>query len=179
MNLRTIHETDAESFLLLLSQIERESIYALLEARERTTSISEQRDEIREVLARDNQIIFVVEDRDKLVGWLGLYGGGYHRTQHSALLGIGILEAYHRKGIGTWLFEEAEKWAWEKKLRRLELLVAAENKPGINLYRKMGFQIEGTKRDSYRIDDKYVDEYLMAKLLIKAPPPKHNPYPKW
>ncbi|MEM7373322.1 MAG: GNAT family N-acetyltransferase [Bacteroidota bacterium] len=179
MNLRKIHETDAEPFLRLLEQIERESPFALLEPNERTTSIREQKEDIQDILARDNQIIFVVEDRDQLVGWLGIYGGGYRRNHHSGLVAVGVLESYHRQGIGKWLFEEGEKWAWKQKFRRLELLVAAENKPGIGLYRKMGYQIEGTKRDSYQIDDRFVDEYLMAKLLIKPEPPEHNPYPKW
>ena len=33
--------------------------------------------------------------------------------------------------------------------------------------KKMGFEIEGTKRDSLRVDGVYVDEYYMAKLLTE------------
>ena len=110
MNLRNIHETDAEAYIRLLEQIETESLFALLEARERKTTIQAQREEIREILASENQMIFVVEDRDQLVGWLGAFGGAYNRTRHAALIGIGIREAYHRQGIGTWLFQELEKY---------------------------------------------------------------------
>ncbi len=39
------------------------------------------------------------------------------------------------------------------------------NTAGIALYKKMGFEIEGTKRNSLFIDGKYVDEYYMSKLL--------------
>jgi len=45
------------------------------------------------------------------------------------------------------------------------LTVVTQNKAGLSLYKKMGFEIEGTKRDSLFIDGKYVDEYYMSKLL--------------
>jgi len=179
LNLREIHITDAEAYLRLLTQIEKESPYALLEPGERRTSIREQQEEIDQILHHPNQMMWVVEDRDQLVGWLGAYGADFRRTAHSVLIGIGVLEAYSRQGIGTWLFETLEAWAWENGIRRLELYVASINQAGIKLYRKMGFQIEGTKRDSYKVNDRFLDEYLMSKILAKPEPPKKNLYPKW
>lgn len=179
MNLREIHVTDAEAYLDLLKDIESESPYSLLKPNERKTTIREQMEEIEDILSRDNQIIFVIEDGPKLVAWLGAFGQSYYRVNHSVIIGIGVRKGYRRQGWGTLLFTELEKWAWKGGIRRLELLVQNDNKPAISLYRKMGFQIEGTKRDSYQIDGRYVDEYLMAKLLIEPEPPKRNPYPKW
>lgn len=39
------------------------------------------------------------------------------------------------------------------------------NLAGIALYKKMGFEIEGRKRHSLRVNGAYVDEYYMSKLL--------------
>lgn len=179
MNLREIHITDAEAYLDLLETVEAESPYALLEADERRTTIRDLMYEIEEVLAQPNQTILVVEDRDLLVGWVGAFGERYRRVQHAALVGVGVREAYHRQGIGTWLFTELETWAWQQGIRRLELVVHTENRPAIGLYRKMGFQIEGTKRASYCLDGRDHNEYLMAKLLHKETPPPHNPPHRW
>lgn len=179
MNLREIHVTDAEAYLKLLSSIEADSPYALLEPGERRNTIRDQMEEIESILARPNQTILIVEDGAELVGWIGAFGEHYRRIRHSVLVGIGVRSDYRGRGIGTWLMGELEKWAWGNQIRRMELLVQTSNKTGINLYRKMGFQIEGTKRDSYVIDGKYVDEYLMSKLLIKPEKPKKNPFPKW
>ncbi|MDX2248493.1 MAG: GNAT family N-acetyltransferase [Bacteroidia bacterium] len=179
MNLREIHVTDAEAYLDLLSSIESESPYALLEPGERRTTIREQMAEIEAILARDNQTILVVEDGADLVGWLGAFGETYRRVEHNVLLGVGVHENYRRRGIGTWLFTEIEKWAWDQNIRRMELLVLTQNKPAISLYRKMGFQIEGTKRESYLLNGEYLDEYLMSKLLVRPEPPRRNPFPKW
>lgn len=179
MNLREIHVTDAEAYLELMTAIEEESPYALLEAGERRTSVREQMDEINHILSADNQTILIVEDGATLVGWIGAFGERYQRISHSVLVGVGVRKTYQGKGIGTWLFEELEKWAWDRQIRRLELLVATKNKAGSKLYRKMGFQIEGTKRESYQIDGEYIDEYLMAKLLKQPEPPKKDRFPKW
>jgi RimJ/RimL family protein N-acetyltransferase len=39
------------------------------------------------------------------------------------------------------------------------------NEAGLALYKKMGFKIEGTKKDSLFVDGVYIDEYYMSKLL--------------
>ncbi len=41
----------------------------------------------------------------------------------------------------------------------------AHNTAGIALYKKQGFEIEGTRRHAYIINGQYVDEYYMAKIL--------------
>ncbi|GAB4416140.1 MAG: GNAT family N-acetyltransferase [Bacteroidia bacterium] len=179
MNLRPIHITDAEAYLDLLHQLDASSAYTLVEPGERLTAIREQMDEIRSIEASPNQCLLIVEDGDLLVAWIGAFGSSYRRIRHTVSIGIGVIAAYQRRGIGTWLFEELEAWAWKRDISRLELLVAAENKPAISLYRKMGFQIEGTKRESYRLDARLIDEYLMSKLLKKPVPPPHNPPPRW
>lgn len=37
--------------------------------------------------------------------------------------------------------------------------------PGIALYKKQGFEIEGTRKHAYIINGQYVDEYYMGKIL--------------
>jgi len=39
------------------------------------------------------------------------------------------------------------------------------NHLGIALYKKMGFQIEGTAPDALQVDGAYVDLHYMSKLL--------------
>lgn len=164
-HLREIHEMDAAALLDLFRSMEDDSPFVLLDAGERTTSISEQREEIRSILAQDNQMMWVIENGPELVAWLGAWGERYRRVRHSVLIGVGVRKGYRRKGLGAALFTQLEKWARKHGISRLELVVAVENVPAIALYEKMGFEIEGVKRKSYRIGTERVDEYLMAKLL--------------
>lgn len=78
---------------------------------------------------------------------------------------LGSLQQYAGRGFGTALFTETEKWAKNAGLNRLELTVMAHNQRALALYKKVGFRIEGTARNSLVVDDAYVDEYYMAKLL--------------
>ena len=78
---------------------------------------------------------------------------------------IGILAGFRGRGVGTLLFQTMEAWAEEQGIHRLELTVAVPNEGGLGLYKKSGFEIEGVKRNSLYINQCYVDEYFMAKLL--------------
>ncbi len=165
LHIRPVQESDAEAFLTLAHTLDQETQFMMLEPGERTTSVEEQRQRISAVLQQPNQTILVAEQGGHLVGYLGAYGGAYRRNQHSAYIVIGILQAYAGQGVGTQLFIALEKWARQQHIHRLELTVMTHNERGVNLYRKMGFEIEGTKKDSLYIADHYVDEYYMARLL--------------
>ncbi len=165
MDIRAIRESDGEQFLLLGKALDKETQFMMLEPAERTTTIAEQTQQIRKLLAQDNQMIFVVEHEDQLVGFLGALGGNYRRNHDCVHVVIGIRQEFAGRGIGRALFEVLEKWAADHKLHRLELTVMSHNERAIHLYQKMGFSIEGTKKDSLLVDGRYVDEYYMARIL--------------
>ena len=165
MNIRAIRESDSEQFLLLGKLLDQETQFMMLEPGERTMTIEEQGQRIKSVLSQDNQIIFVVEHENRLVGFLGAFGGGFHRNRHCAHIVIGILQDYVGQRIGKQLFETLEGWAIDQKLHRLELTVMSHNERAIHLYQKMGYKTEGVKQDSLWVNGRYVDEYYMAKIL--------------
>lgn len=159
----TVH--DAEALMQLIKQVESESSYMLHDAGERNMTLEKQKKMIETFKQKENAIIFVTEEEGQLIGYLIVIGGDVKRQQHSAYLVIGILASSRGKGIGTVLFKEMESWARSRGIHRLELTTVVENDAGVGLYKKAGFEIEGTKRDSLQIDGKYVDEYYMGKLL--------------
>jgi RimJ/RimL family protein N-acetyltransferase len=163
--IREIKESDAEEFLSLCKRIDTETPSMMFEPDERLSTIREQRDEIREIISRDNQTIFVAEKDGQLIGYLTACGGRYQRNRQTIYIITGILQGYTSQGIGTMLFEEMERWAKEKEIHRLELTVMVHNEAALAFYKKMGFEIEGRKKHSLLINGTYVDEYWMAKLL--------------
>ena len=165
ITIRKIKEADAERYLQLRRQLDHETEFMMLEPGERTTGLEEEQTQIFQILQRENQTTFVVETDGELVGYLAATGGSFRRNKHCAYIVIGILQASSGQGLGTKLFIEAEQWANQQGIHRLELTVMAHNEAGIRLYKKMGFETEGIKRDSLYVDGKYIDEYYMAKLL--------------
>ncbi|SES67598.1 Protein N-acetyltransferase, RimJ/RimL family [Oceanobacillus limi] len=165
MDIREIQHSDAEKLADLMQQVDESSQYMLWEAGERKITTEGSQKMITGILESRNSNLFVAEDNGKLMGYLLAIGGNAKRNKHAAYLVIGIHSECRGKGVGTLLFNEVERWAMDQNVHRLELTVVTQNEAGLSLYRKMGFEIEGTKRDSLLIDDKYVDEYYMSKLL--------------
>ncbi|CRK82082.1 GNAT family N-acetyltransferase [Neobacillus massiliamazoniensis] len=165
MNIRKSRIADAENLVRLIKQVEEESEFMLMEAGERQITPEQQRQRIETFEKSENSAIFVAEDGNQLAGYLFAIGGTARRVKHSVYIVIGILKNFRGQGIGTNLFEKLYSWAIEHKIHRLELTVVTRNEAGLALYKKMGFEIEGTKRHSLRIDGEFVDEFSMAKLL--------------
>ena len=166
MLIREIKPDDAENLVNLIKRVETEAEYMLMESGERKTSPEQQRKHLERLEKQGNATIFVAENEDsELVGYLIVIGGSVNRTKHSAYLVIGVLKEYRGVGIGTRLFQELDAWAKTKNLLRLELTAVTQNDPGLSLYKKMGFEIEGTKRKSLLIDGAFFNEYFMSKIL--------------
>lgn len=165
MLVREITVPDAEPFMLLVQQVEEEASFMLMEPGERHMSVEGQKKQIESFREQENTTIFVAEEGNQLIGYVVIVGEKAKRVKHRAYLVIGVLQRYRGMGVGTYLFTEMEKWAMKKDICRLELTVVTENKAAIALYKKMGFQVEGTKRHSLHVQGKYYDEYMMGKLL--------------
>ncbi|MGE7602481.1 N-acetyltransferase family protein [Peribacillus sp. NPDC097675] len=165
MVIREIRVEDAEHFISLVKDVENTSEFMLMEPGERQTTPEQQRKQLEAMEHHENSTIFVAEEEGKLIGYLIAMGGRAKKTIHSAYLVIGILKEHRGKGIGNSLFQNVMKWAPQHQISRLELTAVTQNETAVALYKKYGFDIEGTKRNSLVIQGKSYNEYYMAKIL--------------
>ena len=165
MIIREVITKDAEKLAILMQQVDHNSQYMLWEAGERNIPTENQIKMIEGIKNKDNSTILVAEAEKELIGYMFILGGGARRQRHTAYIVVGILEEHRGKGIGTRLFSEMNEWASDNNIHRLELTVVIDNKAGVALYKKMGFEIEGIKKDSLLINDRFYDEYYMVKIL--------------
>lgn len=108
------------------------------------------------------------EDGEELVaGTAGIMIAASPRQRHTATLGIMIHKDYQNQGVGTRLMEAlldlADNWLM---LVRVELGVYTDNERAIALYKKLGFEIEGTRIKAAIRGGAYIDEYIMARLRV-------------
>lgn len=116
----------------------------------------------------ENAHLFVAELEEngtkKVIGLVGLHVNTNPRLRHSGSIGIMVDKDYQGMGIGRALMEKAldiaDNWLM---LVRVELGVYTDNEKAINLYKSLGFEIEGTKKYAAIRNGKYADEYIMAR----------------
>ena len=112
---------------------------------------------------RDYGLVACVEGQ--IVGMLSLQVSPRLRRAHVGDLGMAVHDKWAGKGVGSALIKAAidlaDKWL---NLTRLELTVYTDNEPALHLYKKLGFEIEGTHRKYAFRDGAYVDAYTMARV---------------
>lgn len=164
---RKLKQGESQRLWDLMNQLDDETRYMMYEPGERKEKTSDpgRLEGVIEDALDDSSFFLVAEDNDKLVGYISAQRERLKRVAHTAYIVVGILKKYTNQGIGTAFFQYLDAWAQEKKVSRLELTVVCENEAAVHLYKKAGFEIEGTKRMSFRLNGKFLDEYYMAKLI--------------
>ena len=109
--------------------------------------------------------LLVAEIEGEVVGVIGLHTSSRPRVNHKAEVGMMVRDDWKGKGVGAALMqaviELADKWL---NLTRIELTVFTDNESAIALYRKFGFEIEGTLRKYAFRDGEFVDAFAMARI---------------
>jgi len=111
-------------------------------------------------------VLLVACEGNDLVGMLGLHTNPEQpRRRHAATLGMTVRDDRQGRGVGTALvkaaLELADGWL---NLGRLELNVWVDNEPALRLYRKFGFDVEGTLRAYALREGRFVDAFAMSRL---------------
>ena len=163
---RPIGAADAEAFWRFLCRLDEETEYMMYEPGERAESGSAER--LKGFLARAEaagDLRLGVWEGEEIAGFISADRGSCRRNAHTAYVVVGIRPPWQHQGLGAELFRRLEAWARERGLARLELTVECPNAAALALYKKSGFEIEGLRRRSMRVNGQFVDEYEMAKLI--------------
>lgn len=158
--LRPIRLSDAPNFVKWSNDIEVNKF---------TTRRKSNRQEIekwiKSIPKDKTQKQFAIETKEgKHIGSIQLLE--INKLDQNALFAILIGDKkYWSSGYGYDASKSLISYAFNKmKLHKLYLNVYAYNKRAIGLYKKLGFKIEGTRRESVFYNNKFHDEYLMGLL---------------
>jgi len=117
----------------------------------------------------DTDYLLVACAGDRVIGHAGLHRTSKSpRRAHAMMVGMAIESAWQGKGVGTALLaaliDLADNWL---NVTRLELTVFVDNKRALALYRKFGFEVEGTYRAYALRNGRFTDSYAMARIKEK------------
>jgi RimJ/RimL family protein N-acetyltransferase len=125
----------------------------------------EERRYLRSIRRHPHAAVFVAEMDGTIIGRLSIARDAHPASDHVADVGLMVDRGHRRLGAGTALMVEAERWARQVGVRKIELHVFPYNEAAIALYEGLGYEREGFRRRHYRRGAELVDAILMAKEL--------------
>lgn len=163
--IREISIKDVENFIDLLSKIYDESEFTFYNPGEYSPTVSSASQHLEKYITSPSKAIYVAESDEQLVGYVFVNTETYERTQHEAVIYLGVKRYYQKQGIGQALINAIEAWSLNHNIRRIEATVVTENADAVELFKGVGFQIEGELKDKLFINGQYYNEFVMAKIL--------------
>ncbi|CAN5128763.1 GNAT family protein [soil metagenome] len=127
---------------------------------------------LREFVGRNlasDAALFVAVDEGRVVGWCDIVSPSIGPIKHRGTVGIGVLASHRGAGLGQRLLSAAIEKCDANGVTRIELEVRAGNARAIELYRRLGFEHESTRRGAILIDGRYSDAWTMARLHASIP----------
>ncbi|MEH7302771.1 GNAT family N-acetyltransferase [Neobacillus drentensis] len=112
------------------------------------------------------RLFLVAEVDGRIVGYSRCEGHDLKRFLHKVEFGLGVLKDFWGYGIGKNLMKETISWADANGIKKIVLAGVVEtNKKAIELYKRLGFEIEGLmKNDRILSDGKYYNTYTMGRF---------------
>ena len=141
--IRECAEADAELVLKLFRIVAAESDNLGRLPEEIILTIEEEREYIRARRDNPNSIMVLAEVDGRVVALAGVEGQKLKKFAHHGEVGMSILRACWRLGIGRAILDFLEVWARRAGLRKLCLRVYDFNEPACRLYCGAGFTEEG------------------------------------
>ena len=131
---------------LFISRMEREHIPEIVELEKLCFSTPWTYENLEEELDNKTAYFFVALEDEKLIGYIGV-----SVVADSCFINnIAVYPEYRRKGVGRALIKMAMLTADAMGTEFISLEVRESNYPAIALYRSMGFEEMGMRRDFYR-----------------------------
>ncbi len=166
VEIRSARASDAGSFLDAYRSVAAERRFIQTEVV--TTPVRVYRRRFRRSWTHEGAHLLAVES-GRVVGSLSIRRNPHPATRHVATLGMFVSFERRGRGIGSALMREAMDWARGAGIERVELTVYPHNEAAIALYRKFGFEREGTLVRHAKKSYGYEDELLMAAWIGPAP----------
>lgn len=126
------------------------------------TSCWSEEDFIYELTTNPFSLNYVIEENGMIIGYIGVWIT-YEQAQITTL---GVKKEFQHLGHAIKLMKYVEKIFEEKHCEQISLEVRISNEAAIHLYKKLGYQKAGIRKNYYQ--DNHEDAYLMVKRLEES-----------
>ncbi|MBG9578534.1 GNAT family acetyltransferase [Bacillus thuringiensis] len=164
--IRSAAETDAEQLSKIRVQIDGETENMDREAGEGFINKIRFQNIIKTDSEESKNLFLVAEVHNRIVGFSRCEGANLKRLSHKVEFGVCILKEFWGYGMGKRLLQQSIHWADENEIKRISLQVLETNEKAIQLYKKLGFEVEGILKNDKRLSDgKYYNTVVMGRCI--------------
>lgn len=167
VTIRLADVQDARQILQHSKAVVAEDIYQILTLPELDLTVTSEENWIIAYSEHPDKLIIVAEVENQIVGLLDFNNGNRNRTSHIGEFGMSMAKAYRGTGIGTQMLHALIEWAESNTtIEKINLTVHSNNFFARSLYEKLGFVVEGTRKNEIKYEDgRYVDAVLMGRCV--------------
>jgi len=113
--------------------------------------------------------LWAIHAGERIIGGAGFYAQPPGtRLSHAATFFLYLEPAYQGMGIGTEAIQFIESEVRGRRYHRIECMVADTNPRALHLYERLGYQVEGTKKDAFLLGETYHNLHIMGKILTSV-----------
>lgn len=158
---------DAKQFPIFAAQIARETQFTLHYSGKKYPIEKIQQTWACALNSSSEFYLGVFNAEKKLIGQLHfkVMVPSHPRIQHIGKFSIMVIQKYWGKGIANKMMRIMEQSAKKIGIHRIEAEVMTENNRALAFYKKLGYEVEGTRKQSLRIQGDYYNEFYIAKLI--------------
>ena len=162
--IREAVETDAAEILDFGDELFATTDQVLTVTEEFNYTIEQEQDMIRDHATRQDALLLVAADGDKIVALMNFSCHKKQKIKHWGEMGISVRPDYQQNGIGKAMMQILLDWAAAApQVEKIILNVFHSNSHAIRLYRELGFAEEGRQLKAVRQPDgSYADMITMS-----------------
>lgn len=130
-------------------------------------AVQRPRADIEKMIVNSNGAFVLGAFAPELVGVVGMFRAPGAKEKHKGgIWGMYVAPEFRGQGLGRALMNEAIARARTiPEVEELRLSVVTTNETAYKLYRSLGFTEYGLEPRALKLDDKYLDEYMMVLRL--------------
>jgi ribosomal protein S18 acetylase RimI-like enzyme len=166
VTIRKVIKEDAQKMIDFYNIVGGETDFLSFGANEFKRDLQDYEEYITATSKEPNSIMLLALIDSEIISIATINSSQKERTKHVGTLGIVISEKYTGLGLGKILMNDLLDWAKQNGItKKISLVTNENNTVAIELYKKVGFEVEGLLKHDNFIRGNYSNTVVMGLLL--------------
>jgi RimJ/RimL family protein N-acetyltransferase len=166
VTIRKVIKEDAQKMIDFYNIVGGETDFLSFGANDFKRDLQDYEEYITATSKEPNSIMLLALIDSEIISIATINSSQKERTKHVGTLGIVISEKYTGLGLGKILMNDLLDWAKQNGItKKISLVTNENNTVAIELYKKVGFEVEGLLKHDNFIRGNYSNTVVMGLLL--------------